>query len=122
MSESLSKVESDLITLYTELIALDPDQRIQYESSRTEKLKACQATAHNLQTRLATMISDPVVQPPIVREGLPSNTRQESQVKAQNYFQRRPFPVFNGEKREYISFHREWKETVSTEFKEDFQL
>ena len=40
----------------------------------------------------------------------------------QSYFQRRPFPKFSGESRDYIVFRKEWQETVSPSHDESFQL
>ena len=38
------------------------------------------------------------------------------------YFQKVPFPKFNGTKRNYPSFRREWQETVANFYPEEFQL
>ena len=39
-----------------------------------------------------------------------------------NYFEKRPFPKFSGAKRDYPSFRKEWKQCVTPNFKEEFQL
>ena len=39
-----------------------------------------------------------------------------------NYFQKQPFPKFRGESRDYLSFCKEWRETVAPSNDEVFQL
>ena len=115
------KVESDLKTLFVELIILDPQSRNQYETERTEKIKSHQAQVHDLKARLAYLETDgPAAEP--LEQGRSGVAGSEVSRKHQTYFQRRPFPVFGGEKREYMSFRKEWKETVGKEFPEEFQL
>ena len=41
---------------------------------------------------------------------------------ARSYFQKQPFPRFSGESRDYLSFRKEWKETVAPSYDEVFQL
>ena len=45
-----------------------------------------------------------------------------SRGRPESFFERRPFPKFNGSKRNYPSFKREWRECISKSFKEEFQL
>ena len=45
-----------------------------------------------------------------------------SSVGAIHYFQKQPFPKFDGQKRNYPSFRREWTDTVSTSYSIDFQI
>ena len=42
--------------------------------------------------------------------------------RQQNYFEKRPFPKFSGEKREYPSFRKEWKQCIAPSFQSEFQL
>ena len=39
-----------------------------------------------------------------------------------NYFKKRPFPEFSGNKRDYPSFHKEWMQCIAPTFQQEFQL
>ena len=41
---------------------------------------------------------------------------------ARTYFQRQPFPKFTGESRDYLTFRKEWRESVTPSHDETFQL
>ena len=50
------------------------------------------------------------------------STDRGNTTSARSYFQKRPFPKFSGESRNYLSFHKEWRETVAPPNDKVFQL
>ena len=118
VTDTCEKLEKELPALFSELISLDPEKRADHERDRTEKIKENQTKVHELRTGLSAYLKSPEPAGGAGGRG-PSFTAEG---KPQTYFQRRPLPTFNGKKREYVSFKREWKETVGVEFREDFQV
>ena len=58
----------------------------------------------------------------VEEESTEGRVRVEANTTPANYFQRRAFPTFSGEMRDYHGFKKEWMSCIASKFDEDFQL
>ena len=110
--------------LHDKVIAIDPaqqqlqlDLQRQVSVSTNYRIMKLKGQANELLADLDASADSASSTPADV--GAPVQGRR---AHVQSYFEKRPFPKFTGEKRNYPSFRKEWKECVGLNYAEEFQV
>ena len=120
LKSAQQRFDTVLLPTYSQVVELDISTREEQQRLRTEKSLEVHQVTQTITSKIALLLSTLSTKREV--EVVVGATGPNPRGPNQNYFEKRPFPKFSGEKRDFPSFRKEWTTCIGTSFREKFQL